>query len=730
MLMEVQELCDRVDRHFNDLLDELQDLTGRYGDEERRAWQASLKVLSGLLARPQLASFRECHVYVESRGNLSLEYRLPSSSSWCDVVLLGRKEASPSAVLIELKHWDTAGDRPGPSESLVEHAGQLKLHPSDQVRGYTEYCRRFHSTVHDTAAELTGCVYFTRAVPIHAYIAPPHDELTRAYPVFSNTTTDTDVHFPQFLATCLERPDVEFARRFEDGIYRQDRNFCLQMASQIEDPMSSPFELLDEQRRGFELCCVKIHEALRRSDPQDGKAVVIIEGPPGSGKSVIAARLWAEMVRQRIGNVVLTTTSSSQLSNWKRIFWKLARSHASAGVIMPANQYKPETIQWVGKIKKQGKRNLEPEHWRENVEFCRQEQGQLRCRDDSFDVSIVDEAHALINPEQPKARAGPTGWPIAFGPQAYHIIRASLVTIFLLDSDQSFRDRETTSKEDIERLAREQGAAVISSVSLAGQQFRAAGSVPYMDWLEGCLGLRTNTADLSWRKISARNTPIVNAVRYTPSQYGKPSRTIFRDGAMLFEIVEDPIELETSLRRHAESGDTVRLVASYSRPWLTKKMNDPHSLPPKKRDFDIPFVRDGLQRRWSKIWNFAPSADYTFFVQAPPGTKMHQDPLSEVGCPYVVRGFDYAYLGVLWLEDLVWREGGWEADPTHVHETGLRITKAHAKREKVKNGPASQELLRRLQLVYRILLSRALCGIYVWFADDETRWHVESLLKP
>lgn len=31
---------------------------------------------------------------------------------------------------------------------------------------------------------------------------------------------------------------------------------------------------------------------------------------------------------------------------------------------------------------------------------------------------------------------------------------------------------------------------------------------------------------------------------------------------------------------------------------------------------------------------------------------MHQDPLSEVGCPYVVRGFDFDYVGLLWLEDI------------------------------------------------------------------------------
>jgi DUF2075 family protein len=36
---------------------------------------------------------------------------------------------------------------------------------------------------------------------------------------------------------------------------------------------------------------------------------------------------------------------------------------------------------------------------------------------------------------------------------------------------------------------------------------------------------------------------------------------------------------------------------------------------------------------------------------------MHTDPLCEVGCPCAVRGFDFDYLGLLWLGDLLWGDG-------------------------------------------------------------------------
>ena len=79
--------------------------------------------------------FQPLHLYFGERGSLSLEYRLPASSSWCDMVLLGAHTGNPSAAIVELKHWDTRGDRPGPVEGLVERQGALWLHPSDQVRG-------------------------------------------------------------------------------------------------------------------------------------------------------------------------------------------------------------------------------------------------------------------------------------------------------------------------------------------------------------------------------------------------------------------------------------------------------------------------------------------------------------------------------------------------------------------------------------------------------------------
>ncbi len=84
------------------------------------------------------------------------------------MVLLGRGEGGPGAVIIELKHWQTQGDYPANMVGLINHLGQPMLHPSDQVRGYVEYCRRFHSAIVEESAKISGCVLFTQKTNIEA----------------------------------------------------------------------------------------------------------------------------------------------------------------------------------------------------------------------------------------------------------------------------------------------------------------------------------------------------------------------------------------------------------------------------------------------------------------------------------------------------------------------------------------------------------------------------------
>ena len=705
MLMTVAEFRQAVGRDIEVLVARLQGLTGRGGREEADSWRASLPKLAEAIAEPALAPL---HLYFAAAGYVAVEYQLPAASSWCDAVLLGRRADRPTAVVVELKDWLTRGDRPGPYEGLMERAGHLVLHPADQVRGYVEYCRRFHSAVQDHGADVQGFVLFTRDHFADRYAELPNDRLVQEYPCFTMAPEVVREALAEYLTKRLNAPDASFAQDFVDGRYRQDRGFVRQIGAQILKPDRSPFELLDNQRRAYAMVRARIEENVLRRRAQS-KQVILIEGPPGSGKSVLAARIWATLVTDKRlpdGGVVLTTTSTAQTSNWSKLFQTAGGTHAAGGVVKRAASYVPITTHKLGQLRKRLGKDFanDSSTWRESVKVLR-DLGvpfQDGAQDEQYLVSVVDEAHALINSEHVEGR-GQFGFAPTLGPLAWHIIRSSTVSIFLLDAEQGFRDRENTTIEDIRHWAAELGAEVTDRISLEGAQFRCAGSTEYVAWIESVL----------------RGDP--------PDRAAQLAR-VWR-GVLDFRIVDSPAALESVLRERVVAGRSARLLASYARPWKTKGAARPHALPPAQQDFHEPYLDGRQTRHWSKVWNFIPQngTNYTWFIQAPQGTPMHDDPLCEVGCPYVVRGFDFDHTGVLWLSDLVRRGQRWHVDLNHVHDSGL-LTSVRAARREGHDGAAHAKLLQSLVQAYRILLTRGIFGCYLWFEDKETRSYILACL--
>jgi DUF2075 family protein len=699
MIFTITDFCERVSDDMNGLIRELTQLTGRDTPMERMAWERSLPKVSIVLAEAGRLNQQlgEAHVYL---GNIALEYKLPAASAWCDVVLLGRNATGqPQVLIIELKDWDTTGDEPGPSEALIMHHGQEWLHPSDQVRGYSLYCQRFHSTVHEYQALVSGCVYFTRATPIAPYQQEPHATLTQQYPVFGAASSTAAL--AEHVATALHEQDEEFAVAFERGVYKQDRNMLRQVAATLQQSTSRPFELLDKQRLGYELSLQTVEQA---SHQHGQKHVVIVLGPPGSGKSALAINLWVEAALRynERGNVAFVSTSSSQKTNMRHLFDEASQIAGAQYHVLTSNNFNPGLY---GKLVKQLQGEgypMKPATWRQNLTDYEATGHRLKTPDNMNFLSVVDEAHALINPEGHNIGFS-AGWCLQAGPQAWHIIRCSEVAVFLLDSQQSYRDNETTTPDDLRAFARELGAQV-HEVDLSGAQFRCGGSKEYVDWMEGLFGMYDKPTSLVWRKTSAQP-----------------------DAPFGLELVDSPAALEAVLHEHhAGQQSLVRLLSSYSVPWKTRSAPDVHNVSPANQDFDLTYLDTaGKEQRWARPWNFAPNEDYTLYVQAPAGSQMHQNPLAEVGCPYVVRGFDFDYVGLLWLDDLVWRGDCWVVQPEHVHETAFASTKS---KQALKNAGGLDALLMAVLKGYRILLTRATKGVYVYVQDTETRAHLQQML--
>jgi len=241
-------------------------------------------------------------------------------------------------------------------------------------------------------------------------------------------------------------------------------------------------------------------------------------------------------------------------------------------------------------------------------------------------------------------------------------------------------------------------------------QFRCAGSVEYVEWAESVLS---------------------GADRIANQKLAKAWQHEGDSAQMEFCIFDNPEELEDSLRHKHDKGNNVRLLSSYSRSWKTESAAKPHDLPAALQDFHEPYHVHGEAKYWSRSWNHVPGRnDYTWFVAGPPGSFIAEDPLCEVGCPYAVRGFDYDFIGILWLNDLQWRGDKWIVNPDAVEESGVMGLTRKARRETRigSEGPATVELLERIKQAYRILLTRALKGVYLWIPDDETREYIGQSL--
>ena len=327
---------------------------------------------------------------------------------------------------------------------------------------------------------------------------------------------------------------------------------------------------------------------------------------------------------------------------------------------------------------------------------------------------MVDEAHALINPTAKGYSSNKHGgWCLQAGPQAYHIINESQVSIFFTDGKQSFRDNESTSVADLEAWARELDAHV-TRISLDGMQFRCAGSKDYVDWVEHLFSQTPKANHAAWRDL------------------------------FTVEVTDYPSDMEAILRQRLEEGrskdpkyNSCRILSSYTRKWVSRdELRKQHEIPAEP-DFNL---ADKRGKRWLNYWN-NPNG-YETFVQGAEHTLMATDPLCEVGCPYVVRGFDYDHVGLLWLSDLVVRNGRWYMNLKHMEETANGSTRKRAKDElkalKIKGElveafrperPASQAFFEATVQAYRILMTRAIKSLTLYIEDPETRAYVRELLK-
>ncbi|MEX2578802.1 MAG: DUF2075 domain-containing protein, partial [Verrucomicrobiales bacterium] len=205
------------------------------------------------------------------------------------------------------------------------------------------------------------------------------------------------------------------------------------------------FVMIDDQKVVYEKSL-----ALASRADTNNKHVLIVEGGPGTGKSVVAVNLLVALTGREMVAQYVTKNAAPRAVYEKKL---------------------------VGSFRKTAISNL----FTGSGKFVGAESG-------SFDALVVDEAHRLNERSGLFRNRGEN--------QIKEIIHAANFTVFFLDEDQRVHFLDIGEREEIERWARREGA-VTHHLTLESQ-FRCNGSEGYLAWLDNTLQIRdTANFDLS-----------------------------------------------------------------------------------------------------------------------------------------------------------------------------------------------------------------------------------------
>jgi uncharacterized protein len=404
---------------------------------EVRSWQNSLKALSNALELGGL----------DDHG-LLLEFQLPLTSKRLDAMITGHdRDGRPGAVIVELKQW-TDDVQPSKVDDmvLVQYGTRAKeaLHPSAQVGQYRQYLADAHESFHDGNVGLRACSFLHNFIhdDQSELLAPRHANVLGVYPLFAG---DRVTELVQFLDDHLgDGRGLGVLRSVREGKYRPHKKLLEHTAAMIKGEPA--YVLLDEQQVVFKTILAKVAEAR----DLDTKAVFVIRGGPGTGKSVIALNLVAELAAN--GYAVHHATGSAAFTNTVR---KRVGTRAS-GMFKFFNSY-------------------------------------LNAEDDTLDVLVCDEAHRIRKFSWDRFRKKDAVDPDR--PQIDELLSVARVGVFFIDDMQAVKRDEIGNSDDIERLAETHGAEVHEFELEA--QFRCGGSDGFVRWIESTLGIR-RTANALW----------------------------------------------------------------------------------------------------------------------------------------------------------------------------------------------------------------------------------------
>lgn len=400
---------------------------------------------------------------------VTFEFLVPFSRKRIDCMIYGTGEDdSENVIHIELKQWsnktvgvadsdgnftadDVANRQPDDVifnvEAFTGHANRVVAHPSQQVKGYQGYLSNFIEVFSNHEVSLTGLAYcynYTKndTTKPSVLFDTKYAALLSQYPTYAKDQFD---ELTAKMTGLLKKGEgLSIFNKVIDSPIRPSKQLLNEVHAMIENGDTSSFALIDDQLVARNMILDKIRPYIRNGEFQ--KSVIIVNGGPGTGKTVIALHILAELAKQTNNdkglNVQYATKSASLLGGVK-------------SKIRPATRFLFQNVT-----------SYVPAVTEENA----------------VDVLLIDEAHRIGRTSNSQYTPAARRTNLS---QIDTIIRAAKISVFFIDEKQAIRGAEIGSTNMIREAAAKFGAKVEECTLKS--QFRCNGSDNYMDWIEQVL---------------------------------------------------------------------------------------------------------------------------------------------------------------------------------------------------------------------------------------------------
>ena len=413
------------------IYDAYRSATGRdTGKSEIDSWMNSLRYMERVLHDGD----------IPQDAGVAIEYHLPQTSKRIDFILTGKDSfLRDSLILVELKQWQHA--QLTESDAVVitrfQHGPRETLHPSYQAWSYKCLLEDFNQTVQDENIQLHPCAYLHNYEEDGVITNEFYSEHISKAPLFLKRDA---LKLQQFIKDHVKYGDKNrIMYRIDRGKIRPSKNLADQLVSLLKG--NQEFVLIDDQKVVFET-------ALRLAKKSTGKKknVLIVEGGPGTGKSVVAINLLVALTDRLFVAKYITRNSAPRLVYEAKLTGTFTKTNIS-------NMFSGSGVFHTAKP-------------------------------DMFDCLIIDESHRLTEKSGMFSKGEN---------QVKEIINASKLSVFFVDENQKVTLKDIGGKEEIRRWAA-QHQAEVTELSLESQ-FRCNGSDGYLAWLDNTLQIR-DTANL------------------------------------------------------------------------------------------------------------------------------------------------------------------------------------------------------------------------------------------